>query len=80
VLKEIAATREPDAKKALVDFDAAFCGHAAFVMSNFARALWLGLTGARALSVPGTGTHAVIISSSRGSPAHLRWRRTSPCS
>ena len=53
VLKEIAATREPDARRALVDFDAAFCGHAAFVMSNFARALWLGLTRARALSVPG---------------------------
>ena len=53
VLKEIAATREPDARKALVDFDAAFFGHAAFVMSNFARAVWLGLTRSRLLGVPG---------------------------
>jgi acyl-CoA dehydrogenase len=53
VLKEIGATREPDARKALVDFDAAFFGHAAFVMSNFARGLWLGLTRGRWLRVPG---------------------------
>jgi len=53
VLQEIAAVREPDAKKALVDFDAAFFGHAAFVVSNFARVLWLGLTRGRALNVPG---------------------------
>ena len=53
VLKEIAATREPDAKQALADFDAALWGHAAFVMSNLARVLWLGLTRGRTLSVPG---------------------------
>jgi len=53
VLKEIAATREPDARKALVDFDAAFFGHAAFVTSNFARCVWLGLTRGRWISVPG---------------------------
>ena len=53
VLKEIAATREPDAKKALADFDAAMWGHAAFVVSNSARTLWLGLTRGRLLSVPG---------------------------
>ena len=53
VLKEIAATKEADEKKALRDFDAAFFGHVNFVASNKARALWLGLTGARFVSVPG---------------------------
>jgi acyl-CoA dehydrogenase len=53
VLKEIAATREKDAAKALVDFDAAFFGHVAFVVSNFARALWLGITRAIFVGVPG---------------------------
>ena len=53
VLKEIAATREPDPRKALADFDAAFFGHLAFVVTNEARAFWLGLTRARFVSVPG---------------------------
>ncbi len=53
VLKEIAATRESDPQKALRDFDAAFFGHAAFAVSNKARALWLGLTRARFVRVPG---------------------------
>ena len=53
VLKEIAATREANHDKALKDFDSAFFGHLSFVAANKARALWLGLTGARLLSVPG---------------------------
>ena len=53
VLKEIAATKEADAGKALNDFDAAFFGHVAFVISNFARALWMGLTRAFFVSAPG---------------------------
>ncbi len=53
VLKEIAATRESDPRKALRDFDAAFFGHIAFVVANKARALWLGLTRARFVSAPG---------------------------
>ena len=53
VLKEIAATHEPDHGKALKDFDAAFFGHAAFVMSNFARTLWLGFTRGHGVSAPG---------------------------
>ncbi len=53
VLREIAATQEIDAPKALVDFDAAFFGHVAFVVSNFARALWLGLTRAVFVRAPG---------------------------
>ena len=53
VLKEIAATQEPDRAKALVDFDAAFFGHVGFVVSNLARTLWLGLTAAKMVTVPG---------------------------
>jgi acyl-CoA dehydrogenase len=53
VLKEIAATRETDHGKALKDFDAAICGHVAFVISNFARALWMGFTRAFFVAAPG---------------------------
>ena len=53
VLREIAATRESDPQKALRDFDAAFFGHIGFVAANKARALWLGLSGARFVSAPG---------------------------
>jgi acyl-CoA dehydrogenase len=53
VLKEIEATREADHGKALRDFDAAFFGHLSFVAANKARALWMGLTGAHFVSVPG---------------------------
>jgi acyl-CoA dehydrogenase len=53
VLKEIEATREPDAAKAARDFDAALFGHLRFAMSNGARALVLGLFGSQWLRVPG---------------------------
>jgi len=53
VLREIEATRESDPEKALHAFDAAFFGHVAFTVSNVVRALWLGLTGARFVTVPG---------------------------
>ena len=53
VLKEIAATKETDQSKALRDFDEAFFGHAAFVMSNFARTIWLGLTRGHGVRAPG---------------------------
>ncbi len=53
VLKEIEATREVDTTKALRDFDAAFFGHIAFTLSNVARVLWMGCTGARLTAVPG---------------------------
>ena len=53
VLKEIAATQEADHRKALVDFDSAFFGHVAFVVSNFARTLWMGLTRAVFAGAPG---------------------------
>ncbi|MBI4190842.1 MAG: acyl-CoA dehydrogenase [Betaproteobacteria bacterium] len=53
VLKEIDATLETDRGKALKDFDAAFFGHAAFVVSNLARTLWLGFTRGHGVSAPG---------------------------
>ncbi|MBX3652259.1 MAG: acyl-CoA dehydrogenase [Burkholderiales bacterium] len=53
VLKEIEATREPDPGKALHDFDRAIFGHIAFTLSNIARVLWMGMTGARLTPVPG---------------------------
>jgi acyl-CoA dehydrogenase len=53
VLKEIAATRDPDAAAASRAFDAALWGHASFFVSNAVRSLWLGLTGARFIAVPG---------------------------
>jgi acyl-CoA dehydrogenase len=55
VLKEIAATQEQDHGKALMEFDAAFFGHVGFVVSNFARTLWLGLTRGHGVRVPGHG-------------------------
>ncbi|MBI4195086.1 MAG: acyl-CoA dehydrogenase [Betaproteobacteria bacterium] len=53
VLREINATRQADPRRAVKDFDDAFFGHIGFVVSNAARALFLGLTGARLASVPG---------------------------
>ncbi len=53
VLREINATREADPDKALRDFDEVLFGHMGFVISNAARALFLGLTGGRFTSVPG---------------------------
>src|SRR3989337_183017 len=53
VLEEIAATRTQDPAAASVRFDDAFWNHVRFVFANAARALWLGLTGARLVAVPG---------------------------
>lgn len=53
VLKEIAATRETDIGAARAAFDAALWGHVRFAIGNAARSLWLGLTGARFVRVPG---------------------------
>jgi acyl-CoA dehydrogenase len=53
VLEEIAATRESDRAAASLAFDAALWGHVGFVVSNAARSLWLGLTGATFAGVPG---------------------------
>ena len=53
VLKEIAASGDTDAERAVREFDAAFFGHLLFVASNAVRAVWLGLTGARLMLAPG---------------------------
>lgn len=53
VLSEIAATRNPDMKAGRAEFDAAFWGHARFVLCNATRSLWQGLTGARMASAAG---------------------------
>jgi len=50
VLKEIRAASENN----LVTFDAALFGHFSFTLSNAARSLWLGITGAKGVSVPGS--------------------------
>jgi acyl-CoA dehydrogenase len=52
VLREINATRETDPAKALREFDDAFFAHIAFIVSNGARALFLGLTAGKFVSVP----------------------------
>jgi acyl-CoA dehydrogenase len=52
VLKEIAATREPDRATAVHDFDAALWGHIGFTLTNGARALVLGLTGSHFVDTP----------------------------
>jgi acyl-CoA dehydrogenase len=53
VLREINAARDADPAKALAEFDDAFFGHIGFIVSNAARALFLGLTGAAFTGVPG---------------------------
>jgi acyl-CoA dehydrogenase len=53
--RELAAAAEPDAVRAAKEFDAALTGHVGYVLTNAARALWLGLTGARFVRVPFAG-------------------------
>ncbi len=51
VLAEMQAAQSPDRKQGLDDFDAAFWGHAGFVVRNTLRALGTSLTGARFVAV-----------------------------
>ena len=70
VLREIAAVAEPDRTLALKAFDDAFFGHVAFIASNQARALWMGLTRARFVRAPeGVHTHRYYQSLTRLSSA-----------
>lgn len=55
VLKEMRAVAEKDPVAASQHFDAALFGHLGFTLGNGARALWLGLTGARWASAPVSG-------------------------
>ena len=52
VLKEMLSVQEPDAQKALAQFDAAVFSHIGFAISNKVRSFWLGLTNARFSSTP----------------------------
>jgi acyl-CoA dehydrogenase len=52
VLKEIRAAADPDPVRASKNFDRALFDHAGFFLSNAARSLFHGLTGARFASVP----------------------------
>ena len=52
LLQEIDAASNRDEEKALRDFDCALFGHMRFTLSNAARSLFLGLTGARFARVP----------------------------
>ncbi|MCC6534609.1 MAG: acyl-CoA dehydrogenase [Burkholderiales bacterium] len=55
VREEIEAVGEADRARALARFDRAFFGHVGFIVSNFCRALWLGLSEARLARSPGDG-------------------------
>jgi len=52
VLKEMAATTEPDRRKASIDFDRALWGHLRFTLSNYARTLVMGFTGSHFVTAP----------------------------
>ncbi|MDQ6620108.1 MAG: acyl-CoA dehydrogenase [Pseudomonadota bacterium] len=52
VLKELQATRNPDAERASIEFDSALFGHLRFTLSNVARSLIMGLTGSHFVRVP----------------------------
>jgi acyl-CoA dehydrogenase len=53
VLKEMQAAQHPDPATRLKEFDRSLFGHIGFAISNAARSLILGLTGARIGMVPG---------------------------
>jgi acyl-CoA dehydrogenase len=55
VLKEFEAAENPDQQTGLVQFDSALFGHIGFVVTNFARTLWLGLTHGRLSESPKAG-------------------------
>jgi acyl-CoA dehydrogenase len=52
LLKEIQASADADPARAKAAFDRAFFAHISFGLSNAARALWYGLTGARFAPAP----------------------------
>jgi len=55
VLKEFLAAEHPDPAVALREFDDALFSHAGFVLGNFARTLWLGITHGRLSRSPVEG-------------------------
>ena len=55
LLKEVEAVNHPDPEQALILFDDALFRHMGFIASNVFRSLWLGLTNAMFVGVPGKG-------------------------
>ena len=55
LLREVEAVNHPDKETSLNLFDEALFGHIGFIISNFFRSLWLGLSGARFVAAPGKG-------------------------
>ena len=55
VLKEFEAAEDPDRQNGLVQFDEALFGHVGFMVTNFARTLWLGITHGRLSESPRSG-------------------------
>ncbi|VAW69455.1 Acyl-CoA dehydrogenase [hydrothermal vent metagenome] len=55
LLREVEAVNHPDHDTSITLFDDALFGHIGFIISNFFRSLWLGLSGARFVSAPGKG-------------------------
>ena len=55
LLKEVEAVNHPDPDQSLTLFDDALFKHIGFVASNFFRALWMGISGARLVGAPARG-------------------------
>lgn len=55
LLREVEAVNHSDKETSLNLFDEALFGHIGFIVSNFFRSLWLGLSSARFVSTPGKG-------------------------
>ena len=55
LLKEVEAVNHSDPEQSLILFDDALFGHAGFIISNFFRAFWFGLTAAKFINAPGKG-------------------------
>ena len=60
VLKEMRAVADPDPKSGLQQFDRAFSAHVGLTISTAARALWLGLSGAFFVLVPGGPSRRIL--------------------
>jgi acyl-CoA dehydrogenase len=69
VLKEMRAVADPDAKSGLQQFDRAFCAHVGLTISTAVRSLWLGLSGAFFVLVPGGPSRRILQRTTRRSCA-----------
>jgi acyl-CoA dehydrogenase len=69
VLKEMRAVADPDRKSGLQQFDRAFFAHAGLTISTAVRSLWLGLSGAFFVPVPGGPCRRILQRTTRRSSA-----------